>query len=91
MGVEALPVVYAALCVGVLLCVSIKNRCLIKGLLAGAVQGVAALYAVRLLGYAIGIAMPVNLYTLGTGAVLGSPGIALILAAQTIFRLRQAL
>ncbi len=88
MGVEPLPVLYAALCVGVLLCVSIKNRCLIKGLLAGAAQGVAALYAVRLLGFAIGVAMPVNLYTLGTGLVLGSPGVALILAAQTIFHLR---
>lgn len=88
MGVEPLPILYAALCVGVLLCVSIKNRCLIKGLLAGAVQGVSALYAVRLLGFAIGISMPINLYTLGTGLVLGSPGVALILAAQTIFHLR---
>ena len=72
----------------VLLCVCVKNRCLIKGLLASAVQGVSALYAVRLLGFAIGISMPVNLYTLGTGLVLGSPGVALILAVQTIFHLR---
>ena len=88
MGAEPLPILYAALCAGVLLSVSIRNRCLIKGLLAGAVQGVSALYAVRLLGFAIGISMPVNLYTLGTGMILGSPGVALILAAQTIFHLR---
>ena len=89
MAAEVLPVLYAALCACVLLCVSIKNRCLIKGLLASAVQGVSALYAVRLLGFAIGVSMPVNLYTLGTGLALGSPGVALILAAQTIFHLRQ--
>lgn len=88
MGAEILPILYAALCVSVLLCVCVKNRCLIKGLLASAVQGVSALYAVRLLGFAIGISMPVNLYTLGTGLVLGSPGVALILAVQTIFHLR---
>ncbi|MBQ9552637.1 MAG: pro-sigmaK processing inhibitor BofA family protein [Clostridia bacterium] len=88
MGAEPLVILFAALCVCVLLCVCIRNHCLIKGLLASAVQGVSALYAVRLLGFAIGISLPVNFYTLGTGLVLGSPGVALILAVQTIFHLR---
>jgi len=87
MGAEPLPILFAAASVAVLLCVCIKNHCVIKGFLASAVQGICALYAVRLLGFAIGISMPINFYTLGIGAFLGSPGVALTLAAQTIFHL----
>ncbi len=87
MGVEPLPILFAAVSLGVLLCVCIKNHCIIKGFFAGAVQGISALYAVRLLGFAIGISMPVNFYTLGVSVFLGSPGVALTLAAQTIFHL----
>ena len=63
----------------------LKRKCLIKGILSGAVQGVAALYAVNLVGLITGTHIAVNWLTLGTVAVLGSPGAALILAVQTVF------
>lgn len=85
MGINTLPVIYAAICVLTLTAVMLKRRCLIKGVLSSAAQGVAALYAVKLIGLAAGTQFAVNWYTLGTAAVLGSPGVALMLALQTVF------
>lgn len=85
MGVNTLPLIYAVICVLTLTVIMLKHRCLIKGIIASAAQGIAALYAVKLIGLAIGTQFAVNWYTLGTAAVLGSPGVALILAVQTVF------
>lgn len=85
MGINTLPIIFAGLCIVTLLVVMLKRKCLIKGVFASAFQGIAALYAVKLLGLAIGTQLAVNWYTLGTAAVLGSPGVALMLAAQTVF------
>ncbi len=85
MGINTLPVVFAAFCVLTLLIIMLKRKCLIKGVLSTAAQGIAALYAVKLVGLAAGTQLAVNWYTLGTAAVLGSPGVALMLAVQTIF------
>ena len=85
MGINTVPIIYAAFCVLTLTVIMLKRRCLIKGILASAAQGVAALYAVKLIGLAIGTGIAVNWYTLGTAAVLGSPGVALMLAVQTVF------
>ena len=63
----------------------LKRKCLIKGVLSSAVQGVAALYAVNLVGLITGTHIAVNWATLGTVTVLGSPGAALILVLQTVF------
>lgn len=63
----------------------LKRKCLIKGIVSSAVQGVAALYAVNLVGLVTGTHIAVNWLTLGTVTVLGSPGAALILTVQTIF------
>lgn len=85
MGVNTVPIIYAAVCVLTLTAVMLKRRCLIKGIIASAAQGIAALYAVKLVGLTIGTQLAVNWYSLGTAAVLGSPGVALILAVQTVF------
>ena len=85
MGINTAPVIFAAFCVLTLITIMLKRKCLIKGVLASAFQGVAALYAVKLVGLIAGTQLAVNWYTLGTAAVLGSPGVALMLAVQTIF------
>lgn len=69
-----------------MLAVMLKRKCLFKGLFSSVFQGVAALYAVKLLGLVTGVSVAVNWYTLGAAAILGSPGVALLLAAQTVFR-----
>ncbi|MBR6620602.1 MAG: pro-sigmaK processing inhibitor BofA family protein [Clostridia bacterium] len=78
-------VAFIAVCTAIMLFFMLKRKCLFKGILASVFQGVAALYAVKLLGLVTGVSVAVNWYTLGTAAVLGSPGVVLMLAAQTIF------
>ncbi len=85
MGINTVPVIYAAICILTLTTVMLKHKCLIRGIFASAAQGVAALYAVKLIGFVTGIHLAVNWYTLCTAAVLGSPGVALMLAVQTVF------
>ena len=85
MGINTVPFLFGGLCVVTLIITMLKRKCLIKGILSGAVQGVAALYAVNLVGLVTGTHIAVNWLTLGTVAVLGSPGAALILTVQTIF------
>lgn len=85
MGINTVPFLFAGFCVITLIITMLKRKCLIKGILSGAVQGVAALYAVNLVGLITGTHIAVNWLTLGTVAVLGSPGAALILAVQTVF------
>ncbi len=85
MGAKAAAIIFAAICAIVLLVVMLKRKCFFKGIFASVFQGVAALYAVKLIGMVTGTAVAVNWYTLGTAALLGSPGVALLLAAQTMF------
>ena len=85
MGINTVPFLFAGLCVLTLTITMLRRKCLIKGIISSAVQGVAALYAVNLVGLVTGAHIAVNWLTLGTVAVLGSPGAALILTVQTIF------
>lgn len=85
MGINTVPVIYAAICVLTLAAVMLKRKCLFRGIFASAAQGITAVYAVKLIGLVTGTQLAVNWYTLGTAAVLGSPGVALILAVQTLF------
>ena len=85
MGVKTVAIIFAVICAVTLLIVMIKRKCIFKGVFASVFQGVAALYAVKLLGMLTGVTVAVNWYTLGTAAVLGSPGVAFILAAQPMF------
>ncbi len=85
MGANTVPIIYAVICILTLTAVMLRQKCLIRGIFSTAAQGIVALYAVKLLGLVTGIHLAVNWYTLGTAAVLGSPGVALILAIQTVF------
>ena len=85
MGINTIPILFAILCITALTVTMFNRKCLVKGILSSAAQGVAALYAVNLVGLVTGTHIAVNWLTLGTVAVLGSPGAALILTVQTIF------
>ncbi len=85
MGINTVPFLFAGLCIITLIITMLRRKCLIKGIVSSAVQGVAALYAVNLVGLITGTHIAVNWLTLGTAAVLGSPGAALILVVQTVF------
>ena len=86
MQAHTVIVAFIAACAIIMLIFMIKRKCFFKGLFASALQGIAALYAVRLTGLVTGVSIAVNWYTLSTAAVLGSPGVVLLLAAKTIFR-----
>jgi inhibitor of the pro-sigma K processing machinery len=85
MGVNTVPIVFIGICIITLIITMLRRKCLIKGILSSAVQGVAALYAVNLIGIIADTHIAVNWVTLGTVTVLGSPGAALILVVQTLF------
>lgn len=51
-----------------------------------AAQGVAAFFAVKLVGTACGTALAANGLTLGISAVCGAPGVVTLLLLDTVFR-----
>ncbi len=84
MGAKALIIGFFGICAITLLAVMIKRKCFFKGIFSTAIQGVTALYTVKLIGIATGTSLAVNWTTLGISALLGSPGVVLLLAAKTI-------
>ncbi|MDR0883434.1 MAG: pro-sigmaK processing inhibitor BofA family protein [Oscillospiraceae bacterium] len=59
------------------------KRPLVAALLT-ALSGVAALFAVNLLGTFLPVSLPVNWATIAAGAVLGVPGIIGVLVLQAV-------
>lgn len=54
-----------------------------KCFMLSALQGIAAIFAVNVIGMVSGVTVAVNWYTLGTGALLGVPGVIGILMLNT--------
>ena len=54
-----------------------------KCFMLSALQGIAAIFAVNIIGMVSGVTVAVNWYTLGTGAILGIPGVIGILMLNT--------
>ncbi len=76
----------AAIC---FLCVAIyllKRKRLFAGLILSAMQGVCAIFAVKLAGMLIGVQLALNWYTIGASALLGTPGVISMLLARVIFK-----
>ena len=73
----------AAVCVVVIACWAIKSKEGGKCVLLSALQGIAAIFAVNIIGMVSGVTVAVNLYTVGTGAILGMPGVIGILMLNT--------
>ncbi|MCL2508894.1 MAG: pro-sigmaK processing inhibitor BofA family protein [Oscillospiraceae bacterium] len=57
-----------------------------KVLFLTVLQGVAALFAVNIIGLLTGVTLAVNWYTLGASAVFGAPGVISMLLLEVIFR-----
>lgn len=54
-----------------------------KCVMLSALQGIAAIFAVNVIGMVSGVEIAVNWYTLGTGALLGVPGVVGIIMLNT--------
>lgn len=56
-----------------------------KAVFLTALQGIAAIFAVKILGEFTGVGLPVNWYTLSVGCICGTPGVIMILMLNFIF------
>jgi pro-sigmaK processing inhibitor BofA len=64
----------------------VKTRRPVIALLLTALSGIAALFAVNLLGTILPVSLPVNWVTIGTGGLMGVPGIIGLLLLQAAMR-----
>lgn len=60
----------------------------LRSWLISALQGVAALFAVNLVGMVSGVTIALNGYSVGTAALLGMPGVIGTLLLQVLLRQR---
>ncbi len=77
---------FALICVIIVTWWMIKNKHGGRAFAISAAQGIASIFAVNLIGTVSGVFIPVNWYTLGTGAILGLPGITAELFINCILR-----
>lgn len=68
-----------------LLFFAIKSRKFFKTLFLNAVLGICAIAIIDLTAKFSGVYIPINYYTVGTGSVLGLPGVFGLLAGNFIF------
>lgn len=76
LGLAALTVVLAML----------RSHRGVRAILLTAVQGVAAICAVNLLGLLSGVNIALNWYSVSVGVLFGTPGVIGILLLNTLFR-----
>lgn len=70
----------------VILGTMIGSRKGIRSFLLTAFQGIAAIFAVNVLGMISGVTIAVNWYTLGTGVVAGTPGVIAMLLLDAMLK-----
>lgn len=83
-----LQIVLYALAAGAALAVLLmmmRSKRLLRNLLLTVLSGVAALYAVNVLGLLTGTRLSINFLTLGVSAIGGAPGVVGLLLADTLF------
>lgn len=80
--------VYAVLIIAALIILGhmVKARRGGRAFILSALQGVAAVFAVSLLGMVTTLNFAVNWYTIGAGMVLGIPGVISVLILNLIFK-----
>ncbi len=78
------PLVGGAVCLLLVLRCAARQRHPVLALLAGAVCGLGVLAVLALLEPVSGITLPLNRFTAFTAAVLGVPGVVLLLLLQLI-------
>ena len=75
--------ILAAAAAGFIIWGMVRTRRPVIALSLSALSGIAALFAVNLLGTVLPIDLPVNWVSIGTGALGGVPGIIALLIMQT--------
>ncbi len=80
-GLVIAVIIISALCVLVSMK---KSGHFVKSFLLTAVEGTVALFAVNALGVVTGVSLPLNVLTLGSGVIFGTPGIIMNLLSQII-------
>ncbi len=77
-------IMYTAAAIGAaaILCAHIKSGRFLVGILLSALQGVAVLYGVNLIGCLLNVHVNVNAFSLIFSAVTGTPGVILLLIAD---------
>ncbi|MCR4614792.1 MAG: pro-sigmaK processing inhibitor BofA family protein [Clostridiales bacterium] len=63
----------------------IRSKHFFKALILTALQGVAAICAVNVLGLFTGVSLSLNQYTIGASLICGTPGVIGLLLIDTIF------
>ena len=69
----------------ILLFVLIKGKKIFRCFFSSALQGIAAMFAVNVLGMVTGLHIAVNWYTIGFSVIFGTPGVIALTVAQFIF------
>lgn len=77
----------ALMIVGVLtvLLTAVKTHKFFRCLFSSALQGIAAMFAVNILGMVTGIHIAVNWYTISFSALFGTPGVIAMTMAEFLF------
>ncbi len=61
-----------------------KSGHFLKAFILTGIQGCCALLAVNALGVLMGVSLPINVLTVGTGVIFGTPGVIMSLLTQII-------
>lgn len=81
-----LAIIAAVFFVLVAVQVLVKSKRPVRKAISGVFTGIAALLSVNLAGIFTGVTLPVSLLSLGVAAVVGIPGVTLLLLLQALMR-----
>lgn len=70
----------------IILLSEMKTGHFLKSVILTGLQGIAAIYAVNIVGSFFGVNLAVNTFSLSVGIVGGTPGVILLLLLDIIFR-----
>lgn len=85
-GIKIGLIVFSAAAALAITVFAVTNRRGFSALILNAIGGMAALFAVNIAGLATGIQLCVNRWSLGTGALLGVPGVISMLVLDIVFK-----
>lgn len=79
-------IAFGILCLITVMWWTVKTKYGGRAFFLSAAQGIAGIFAVNLIGTVTSVFIPVNWFTLGTGALMGLPGITAVLFANCILK-----
>lgn len=85
-GLIVVLVLFSVIAVFFIMRAMIKSGNVLKSLVVSALQGVSALFALNIIGAVTGITLSVNAFSMILTAVMGIPGVILLLLTNIIFK-----